>query len=106
MSPRSGLDAGDLEQVLHGVGRLRAAAEPEPRLLGVDVHQRRLHPRVVAADGVDRGAVARPPGVGDDDPVDGILVRAVTHEPDLDSHLTSVRGARGTAASYRGPPAS
>src|SRR5262249_27458987 len=84
----SGLDdALLLEQGLDRARRLRAALQPVLGTIGVDLDQGRLELRVVAPDVLERGTVARRPGVGDDDAVDRILLGADPGEADLQHAL-------------------
>jgi hypothetical protein len=53
-----------LEQLLHGLGRLRALAEPVLHLLLVELDQRRIVLRVVAPHDLDELAVARRARIG------------------------------------------
>src|SRR5690349_12322961 len=77
------LDAGDLEQLLDGRRGLRALRDPVACAIGVDLDQRRLELRVVAADLLQGAAVTWGARIGHDDPVDRVLVRAVPREADL-----------------------
>src|SRR5450756_2233839 len=61
--------AGDGQQALDRVGRLRADREPVLRPLGVHLDERRLELRVVLADLLDGAPVTLGTRVGDDDPV-------------------------------------
>ena len=70
----------------HGLGRLRADAEPVLRPVGVDLDDARVGLRVVLADVLDRPAAAAGAGVGDDDAVERLADLAETGELDLDSH--------------------
>ena len=71
----------DLEQLLHGLGGLRALAEPVLDLLLVELDQRRIVLRVVAPDDLDELAVARRARVGHDDAVDRVLLRPDARQP-------------------------
>src|SRR5262249_14238743 len=75
-----------LLRLLRGLGTL---AEPVQRAVGIDVDERRLLARAVVADGLDDPAVARRPGVGDDDAIRGLLLLAHAHEADLDGQNSS-----------------
>ena len=76
----------DGQQLLRLLRGLCALAQPVERAVGVDVDVRRLLARAVVADGLDDPAVARRPGVGDDDAIGGLLLLAHAHEADLDGH--------------------
>src|SRR3712207_77548 len=82
-------DAGDLDQVPDLVGGLRALADPVVRLLLVYFYRLGLGLRLVGADPLYKRAVARAVGVGDDDPVERVTLRAVPREPYLYSHALS-----------------
>src|SRR5271165_5898640 len=77
---------GDLEQLEHGLGGLGAHGQPVLRTLRVDLDQARLLLGVVAADDLDRAAVAACARVGDGDAVLGIADLAKPGQLDLDSH--------------------
>src|SRR6266496_3986766 len=91
------LDAGDRQQLGHGLGRLRALGQPLPRLVGVDLDAGRLVVGVVDADVLDEPAVARAVRVGNDHSVVGRLLHAHAHQADLDCHRLSVLLLRGGA---------
>src|SRR5690242_10826893 len=78
--------AGDLQQVLDGLGRLGADTQPVLGPLRVDLDQARLELRVVLADGLDRPAAATRTGVGHDDAVVRLADLAQPHQLDLDGH--------------------
>src|SRR5438105_2394951 len=79
-------DALGLEQPGDGLGRQRALLEPAAHLRLVELDQRRLVLRVVAADDLDELAVTRRARVGGDDTVDGVLLRPDPRQSQLDCH--------------------
>src|SRR5205085_2826031 len=80
--------AGDLEQLLHGLGGLGALAQPFDGLVVVDVDLGRLGPRRVEPDALDEAPVAGRAGVGGDDAVGRLLLLAHALEAQLDGHLS------------------
>src|SRR6516165_12790194 len=80
------LDALRLEELRHRLGRLGAFGEPAAHLLLVEVDERRIRLRVVAADDLDELAVARRARIGGDDAVDRVLLRADPRQPELYCH--------------------
>ena len=77
---------GGLHEALHRVARLRALRDPVVDLGLVEIDRGGVGLRVVAPDDLDEPAVARRAAVGDDDPVDRILLRAHPGQPDACSH--------------------
>src|SRR5918997_5373124 len=69
-----------LNQLPHGVGRLRALPHPVVDALHVEAHLGGLARRVVEADVLDVGAVALRQTLLDDDAVRRRLLRAHSHE--------------------------
>ena len=82
--------AGDLEEDLDGLGRLRADAQPVLRPLGGDLDQRGVLLGVVLADLLDHLAVALLAGVDDDDAVLRHPDLAQALQTDLDGHVCGV----------------
>src|SRR4051794_11570 len=80
------LDALGLEELRHRLGRQGTLGEPAAHLLLVEVDQRRVRLRVVAADDLDELAVARRARIGGDDAVDRVLLRADPRQPELHCH--------------------
>src|SRR6185503_18429714 len=80
------LDALSLEELRHRLGRLRALLEPAAHLLLVEVDERRIRLRVVAAHDFDELAVARRARIGRDDAVDRVLLRTDARQPELHCH--------------------
>src|SRR5215469_6067156 len=78
--------AGDLENLPHRVGRLRADGQPVLDTLGVNFDERRVGLGVVLADLLDRATIPLGAGVSDDDPVVGRADLAQALQLDLDSH--------------------
>src|SRR6185503_2209216 len=76
--------AGDLQQLLDGLGGLGTLLEPGDGLVVVDVDHRRLLARLVGADDLDEPAVAGRTGIRGDHPVGGLLLLAHPHEAELD----------------------
>src|SRR5882724_4973686 len=56
-----------------------------------EVNPRRVWDGVVRADLIDEATAARSGFVGDDDTVEGVLLRAAACEPDRDAHSYSFR---------------
>src|SRR5690606_31467254 len=79
--------AGDLQDALHRLGRLRADLQPVLGPLGVDLDEARLLLRVVLADRLDGLAIPTGARVGDDDPVVGVTDLAKALQSDLDGHV-------------------
>src|SRR5215467_3284136 len=78
--------AGDLEDLPHRVGRLRADGQPVLDTLGIDLDERRLGLGVVLTDFLDRAPVPLGAGVSDDDAVVGRADLSQALQLDLDSH--------------------
>src|SRR5437764_1706368 len=74
----------DAHQLADGRRRLGAVGDPAVGLLQVDLDDRWVGLRVVAADGLDVAPIARRPRVGHHHPVDGVLLAANAGETDLD----------------------
>src|SRR5207302_2925049 len=83
------LDSLRLEELRHRLRRQRALLEPAAHLLFVEVDERRLRLRVVAADDLDELAVARRARIGGDDAVDRVLLRADPRQSQFHCHLAT-----------------
>src|SRR3954452_21390691 len=77
------LDSLSLEELRHRLGRQRPLGQPAAHLLLVEVDERRIRLRVVAADDLDELAVARRARIGGDDAVDRVLLRADPRQPEI-----------------------
>src|SRR5579872_3429096 len=85
-------EAKAVEQAQHAVGRLRALGEPGLGFLLIEHEAARVVLRlqgVERADLFDEAAVARRAGVGDDDAIEGALLRAAAGEADFEGHAGS-----------------
>src|SRR5512133_3166614 len=92
-------DTLDLQQARDRLGRLRALREPVAHLLLVELDRRRLGLRVVATYDLEELAVARRARVRRDDPVDRVLLRPDTGQPQLDGQtVTSVTSTSTSCA--------
>src|SRR6185436_16797827 len=80
-----------LDELLHGVGGLRAARDPVPEALLVDHDRRGLSLRVVVADRLDEPAIARRALVGDDHAPDRILLATHAGEANSYGHIDRER---------------
>src|SRR5690606_38783795 len=78
--------AGDLQDALHRLGRLRADLQPVLGPLGVNLDEARLLLRVVLADRLDGLAIPTGTRVGYHDPVVGGTDLAKALQSDLDGH--------------------
>src|SRR5689334_24508091 len=76
--------AGAAKDVAHGVGRLRADAEPVAGAFFVDPDRRRLGDRVVQTERLDEPAISWRAAVGRDDAITWPLLGAHSPEAKLD----------------------
>src|SRR3546814_658689 len=90
---------GLLVQVGDLVGHLRALPDPVLDALGVEFHALlgASGDRIVETHALDVAAVARAAAVGDDDVVEGALLRAATGEANLDHYSSRCCPAAGMA---------
>src|SRR5688572_29811472 len=84
-------DAGLSQERADGVGRLRAAIEPEVRAILVELQCLLTRPRRVLAEDLEELAVARRTAIGDDDAVGRGLLAAVATETDTNGHAVIPR---------------
>src|SRR5262245_3031403 len=84
----SATDVGLLEQPCDRVRGRRALRQPRLDLLLVEVDRRRVGLRVVAAHDLDELAVSRRARVGNDHPVDRVLLRPDTGQAHANCHLS------------------
>ena len=89
--------AGDLDQLVDGIGGLGAHTEPVLDTLGVDADERGLLHRVVDTDLLDDTTIALLAGVEDDDPVEGGKLLTHALEANLDCHLVELLVLDGLA---------